>query len=42
MLQGMAFAGRGAVDVHAARVILQRDETGPHGFVVHATFPFFL
>ncbi|MFD5554824.1 RNase A-like domain-containing protein [Streptomyces sp. NPDC127068] len=42
MLQGMALAGRGAVDTHAARVILRRDESSPHGFVVHATFPFFL
>lgn len=42
LLQGMALAGRGAVDVHAARVILKRDESSPHGFVVHATFPLFL
>ena len=39
LLQAMMLAGREPVDVHAARVVLRRDATRPHGFAVHATFP---
>jgi hypothetical protein len=42
LLQAMMLAGREPVDVRAARVILKRDTTRPHGFVVHATFPIYL
>ena len=42
LLQAMAYAGRGPVDVRAARVVLRRDPSRPHGFVVHATFPIYL
>lgn len=42
LLQAMMLAGRGPVDVRAARVILKRDPSRPHGFVVHATFPVYL
>ncbi|MFK4146993.1 RNase A-like domain-containing protein [Streptomyces sp. NPDC004065] len=42
LLQAMMLAGRGAVDVRAARVILRRDPSRPHGFAVHATFPIHL
>jgi hypothetical protein len=42
LLQAMMLAGRGAVDVRAARVILERDAGRPHGFAVHATFPVYL
>lgn len=42
LLQAMMFAGRGAVEVRAARVVLKRDPSHPHGFVVHATFPVYL
>lgn len=42
LLQGMMFAGRGAVDVNAARVILKRDGSHPNGFTVHATYPIYL
>ncbi|KOT35315.1 hypothetical protein ADK41_25535 [Streptomyces caelestis] len=42
LLQAMMFAGRGPVDVRAARVILKRDTSHPHGFIVHATFPVYL
>ncbi|MET8981217.1 RNase A-like domain-containing protein [Streptomyces sp. NPDC004539] len=42
LLQAMMLAGRGAVEVRAARVVLRRDQGGPHGFVVHATFPVYL
>ncbi|MEV5530852.1 RNase A-like domain-containing protein [Streptomyces prunicolor] len=42
LLQAMMLAGRDPVDVHAARVILKRDESRPHGFAVHATFPVYL
>ena len=41
-IQAMLLAGREPVDVRAARVILKRDETSPHGFTVHATFPIYL
>ncbi|MCX4969441.1 hypothetical protein OHA98_32735 [Streptomyces sp. NBC_00654] len=42
LLQAMMLAGRGAVDVRAARVILKRSASSPHGFTVHATFPILL
>ncbi|MFJ4920370.1 RNase A-like domain-containing protein [Streptomyces sp. NPDC088725] len=42
LLQAMMLAGRDAVDVRAARVILKRDAATPHGFTVHATFPIYL
>ncbi|MER6975743.1 RNase A-like domain-containing protein [Streptomyces carpinensis] len=42
LLQAMMLAGRGSVDVRAARVILKRDASRPHGFAVHATFPIYL
>ncbi|MFD7557796.1 RNase A-like domain-containing protein [Streptomyces sp. NPDC059835] len=42
LLQAMAFAGRGAVDVRAARVVLRRKPDAPHGFVVHSTVPIYL
>ncbi|MER6325261.1 RNase A-like domain-containing protein [Streptomyces coelicoflavus] len=42
LLQAMMLAGREPVDVRAARVILRRDASRPHGFVVHSTFPIYL
>ncbi|MFJ8821664.1 RNase A-like domain-containing protein [Streptomyces sp. NPDC102467] len=42
LLQAMMLAGREPVDVRAARVILKREPSSPHGFVVHATFPIYL
>ncbi|KOG45732.1 RNase A-like domain-containing protein [Streptomyces virginiae] len=42
LLQAMAFAGRGPVDVRAARVVLRREPGAPHGFVVHTTVPIYL
>ncbi|MEU8546677.1 RNase A-like domain-containing protein [Streptomyces roseoverticillatus] len=42
LLQAMMLAGREAVDVRAARVVLKRDPSRPHGFTVHATFPIYL
>lgn len=42
LLQAMMLAGRGAVEVRAARVVLRRETGSPHGFVVHATFPVYL
>jgi hypothetical protein len=39
LLQAMMLAGRDPVDVRAARVVLKRDASRPHGFTVHATFP---
>lgn len=39
LLQAMMLAGRGAVDVRGARVILKRDPAQPNGFSVHASFP---
>jgi Bacterial CdiA-CT RNAse A domain len=42
LLQAMMLAGREPVDVDAARVILKRDPSRPHGFAVHATFPIYL
>ncbi|WP_327318229.1 RNase A-like domain-containing protein [Streptomyces sp. NBC_01235] len=42
LLHAMMLAGRDPVDVRAARVILVRDPSRPHGFAVHATFPLYL
>ncbi|MFD0123132.1 RNase A-like domain-containing protein [Streptomyces virginiae] len=42
LLQAMVFAGRGPVDVRAARVVLRREPGAPHGFVVHTTVPIYL
>lgn len=42
LLQAMMLAGQEPVDVRAARVILKRDTSLPHGFAVHATFPLYL
>ncbi|MDX3247757.1 MULTISPECIES: RNase A-like domain-containing protein [unclassified Streptomyces] len=42
LLQAMMLAGRGAVDVRAARVVLRREPSAAHGFTVHATFPVYL
>ncbi|MER6316628.1 RNase A-like domain-containing protein [Streptomyces sp. NPDC001581] len=42
LLQAMAFAGRGPVDVRAARVVLRREPGAPHGFVVRTTVPIYL
>ncbi|MFI6006152.1 RNase A-like domain-containing protein [Streptomyces sp. NPDC051366] len=42
LLQAMAFAGRGPVDVRAARVVLRREPGAPDGFVVHTTVPIYL
>lgn len=42
LIQAMMLAGRDPVDVRAARVILRRSDTAPHGFTVHATFPVYL
>lgn len=42
LLRGMMLAGRDAIDVTAARVVLRRDASQPNGFAVHATFPIYL
>ncbi|MFH8803643.1 RNase A-like domain-containing protein [Streptomyces sp. NPDC017936] len=42
LLQAMALAGRGAIDVRAARVVLRRESSAAHGFTVHASFPVYL
>lgn len=42
MLQAMMLAGRDAVDVHAARVVLRRDPAQANGFRVLSTFPVYL
>ncbi|MFJ8768368.1 RNase A-like domain-containing protein [Streptomyces clavifer] len=42
LLQVMMLAGRGAVDVRGARVVLKRDPNSPHGFVVLTTVPIYL
>lgn len=42
LLQAMDLAGRGAVDVRAARVVLRREPASPHGFVVQTTVPIYL
>lgn len=41
-LEAELLAGRGPVDVRAARVVLRREPSSPHGFVVHTTVPFYL
>jgi hypothetical protein len=41
-LEGDMLAGRGPVDVRAARVVLRREPSSPHGFVVHTTVPIYL
>lgn len=40
--EGDLLAGRGPVDVRAARVVLRRAVTSPLGFLVHTTVPFYL
>lgn len=40
-LEGDLLAGRGPVDVRAARVVLRREPSRPHGFVVHTSVPFY-
>ncbi|NEB73716.1 hypothetical protein G3I40_00410 [Streptomyces sp. SID14478] len=42
LLQAMMLAGRGAVDVRAARVVLRREPSAAHGFAVHASFPVYV
>ena len=42
LLQAMMLAGRGAVEVRAARVVLRREPSAAHGFAVHASFPVYL
>jgi hypothetical protein len=42
LLQAMMLAGRGAVNVRAARVVLRREPSAAHGFAVHASFPVYL
>ncbi|MFH9741225.1 RNase A-like domain-containing protein [Streptomyces roseolus] len=42
LLQAMMHAGREPVDVRAARVVLRRDPSSPHGFVVLTTIPVYL
>ncbi|OIK29466.1 RNase A-like domain-containing protein [Streptomyces malaysiense] len=42
LLQAMMLAGREPVEVRAARVVLRRDPTRPHGFTVQSTFPIHL
>ncbi|GGT14276.1 hypothetical protein GCM10010207_11400 [Streptomyces atratus] len=41
-LEAELLAGRGPADVRAARVVLRREPSSPHGFVVHTTVPFYL
>ncbi|MFH8397675.1 hypothetical protein ACH4E9_09605 [Streptomyces anulatus] len=41
-LEGDLMAGRGPVDVRAARMVPRREATSPLGFVVHATVPLLL
>ncbi|MEU3958975.1 RNase A-like domain-containing protein [Streptomyces buecherae] len=42
LLQAMMLAGRGPVDVRAARVVLKRDAAHAQGFTVQTTFPIYL
>lgn len=42
LLQAMMLAGRDAVDVRAARVVLRRNPAATHGFSIHRTFPIYL
>jgi hypothetical protein len=41
-MEGDLLAGRGPVEVRAARVVLRREPSRPHGFVVHTSVPFYL
>ncbi|MGW6544777.1 RNase A-like domain-containing protein [Streptomyces massasporeus] len=41
-LEGDLLAGRGPVDVRAARVVLRREPSSLHGFVVRTTVPVYL
>lgn len=41
-MEGDLLAGRGPVDVRAARVVLRREPSRPHGFVVRTSVPFYL
>ncbi|WP_037858306.1 RNase A-like domain-containing protein [Streptomyces sp. NRRL S-340] len=41
-LEGDLLAGQGPVDVRAARVVLRREPSRPHGFVVRTSVPFYL
>ncbi|MCF4135708.1 hypothetical protein L1856_00300 [Streptomyces sp. Tue 6430] len=41
-LEGDLLAGHGPVGVRAARVVLRREPSSPHGFVVRTTVPFYL
>ncbi|MEU5160480.1 RNase A-like domain-containing protein [Streptomyces sp. NPDC020875] len=41
-LEADLLAGRGPVDVRAARVVLRRVPSSPQGFIVHTTVPFYL
>ncbi|MFD5652087.1 RNase A-like domain-containing protein [Streptomyces sp. NPDC127039] len=42
LLQAMMLAGCEPVDVRAARVVLRREQSSPHGFVVLTTVPIYL
>ncbi|WP_405850268.1 hypothetical protein OG211_30780 [Streptomyces niveus] len=42
LLQAMMLAGREPIDVRAARVVLKRELTSPHGFLVSSTMPVYL
>ncbi|NGO77667.1 hypothetical protein G6045_18670 [Streptomyces sp. YC504] len=42
LLQAMMLVGRDPVDVRAARVVLRREPSSPHGFVVATTVPIYL
>ncbi|MEU0398736.1 RNase A-like domain-containing protein [Streptomyces sp. NPDC006197] len=41
-LQAMVLAGRGPVEVRAARVVLRREPASRNGFVVYTSFPVYL
>ncbi|MFE4670114.1 hypothetical protein ACFRI7_15475 [Streptomyces sp. NPDC056716] len=38
-LEGDLSAGHGPVGVRAGHVVLRREPSGPHGFVVHTALP---
>ncbi|MEU5163094.1 RNase A-like domain-containing protein [Streptomyces sp. NPDC020875] len=42
LLRAMMLAGRGAVEVRAARVVLRREPSAANGFVVHASHPVYV
>lgn len=42
LIDAMEYAGRGPVDVRAARVVLRREQDSPHGFVVQSSIPVYL